>query len=437
MASWSAVLTHLGLKVFPFVLVPAVFLLGLLLVRSLLPPSVPAPPMEQESLLVEARKDKGSDEQNAQPSAQQQRAPDTSSPQDDEDLLADAQRLKENGRILEKFEEPEHGFVLRLLLSTGDSLVSDEKELESVSGWVQSVRKLQSEFVHVQKMQKQLSSLASVVDHRQLFELGLLDAQSFAPSSEHPQFQPSEEERIGAAQRAINDALGGAQWNASDGGVTGYKQLQFDVDNNGRVTLTPDPQGRLRLISPREKGYRFLHLAQLKRHPAPPLTCQATWEVVKGYVQRSGDRSVAKSFQLLRRQGPELPNLAIGWNRSPSAPDLRAIDEAVLAGEVGASTAQRLARYRSFLVEVIKEYADYVAHQQKIGRLMRHTLRKAHAALKAKDDKELAAYIQRLSKGTGSPYIGVRTPRGMSRAQRREEILRFVQAAIPAKKMDF
>ena len=164
----------------------------------------------------------------------------------------------------------------------------------------------------------------------------------------------------------------------------------------------------------------------------PLLTCDAIRDIVRAYVLATNDREMMQAFQLLRDVGSDPQGYFQSLNNDRGI-NLEDIEDQVLAGEVRDTAAQRLARCYAACLDGIKEYKDYIAHQQMVSSLAAIVLSKAHKIVVDTDAREAAARIASRQGRDTNPYLAAsrsRTP-VKSQAQRRAELKAYVDAAIP------
>ena len=424
--------THLILLVLPFALIASVPALAFFMIRAMLPANIPEPSEHQSQVTAEFRDavEGQGDASTAQPTnATFSRQTNQPKP----DLLAEENRLSPNHVMAAKFDGSERPFLLRLLEYDGSVILRDAADVAIVSTWIKHVRQAQGEMAILHKAVGRLSRLDVKVRHKALFELGLLDRASYR-STPRPRQNLSEIERIEEGQREMEElfrigranAKGNTHQNVYEDGSTSAEHL----DENGEPAAPPLKDTKL--ISPRGHGYIFMSNVELLGMEPPLLTCDAIRDIVRGYVLATNDREMMQAFQLLRDVGIN----PLGYFQSRNNDrgiNLENIEDQVLAGEVRDTAAQRLARCYAACLDGIKEYKDYIAHQQMVSSLADIVLSKAHKAVVDTDAGEATARIaSRQGLNTG-PYPSASRSRipVKTEAQRRAELKAFVDAAIP------
>ena len=265
-----------------------------------------------------------------------------------------------------------------------------------------------------------LSLLSNYVDLQILFELGLLDRDSFRTVSEYER---------GAGQgsgQTLEELLASQRYAGSEG--TGL--LRDDYVDPTEVNPKPRP-GQTRLISPRGSGYLIWSLDDLTRMPSPSLTSDVCHEIVTTYVKNTGDSDMMKQWMVLEQTAPNPRPLQTGIN-------LRGIEDQILALEVRDTAAQALARRYARIKQIEREYEDYIALQQPIARLVQKTLIAAHASMVSDHKAEMADVRAREAAYDVDSFevLDIRGTPSKTKEQRREELRKLIQDAVPKERLD-
>tara|TARA_R110002072_G_scaffold121342_2_gene255029 strand:- start:976 stop:2595 length:1620 start_codon:yes stop_codon:yes gene_type:complete len=426
--------THIALMVLPFALIASLPALAFFLILAMLPANIPEPDEHKHEQQVTTEfRDAVEGQQNASNSSpvNASQTKDHNQAERAGDLLAAENRLKPNHVMASKFDGSERPFLIRLLEYDGSVILRDPAEVKIVSNWINHVRKAQAEMDTLHKAVGQLTSLKVAVGQKALFELGLLDRGSYRTTS-RPGTNLSEIERIEGNERRMQErfrlatdaALGITHLDVFEDGSTKAEHLE----ENGEPAAPPLKEKKL--ISPRGHGYIFMSNADLSGRESPLLICAAMRDIVRGYVQATNDKQMISAFRLLKNVGSDPQAYFQSLNRDRGI-SLEYIEDQVLDGEVRDTAAQRLARCYAECMDGIKEYHDYIAHQQMVSSLARIVLSKAHKAVVDAEAKERRARIAD-REGRSAPLYGnpSRTPLKTT-AQRRAELKAFVDAAIP------
>lgn len=413
----AGLITHFTLLVLPFALLVSVPILALFFLRAVFPANVPEPPSDVMQVIESPRKGDAADK-NAQPGL---------------DLIAKANQLSPNGEMLAQFDGSDRPLLLRILESDGSVVVRDPEDLERISSWVKFVRNEHRSLTTRQKQIDTLARLNNYVDAKALFELGLLDRDSFRPIPSEFELE-TEDERLRAIEQRMQDRLAGLS-----NGTEGSKLLENDfVDpTDTEPRLRP---GQMRLISPRGSGFLIKSLADLQRMPSPTLTSDACHDIVRTYVENTDDRAMLDRWTLLNETAPDLQTVLLRAGINTGL-DLRRIEDQILVGEVKDTTAQQLAHRYATFKRARRQYEDYIAQQQPVARLVRMTLLAAHANLMRAHRAEMAGVDTQDASGQAAgenPYRELTQPKATtkSRAQRREELAKLIQGAVPTEPLD-
>lgn len=424
----AAMLTHIASRAQLTVAIVAVLALTFFVARALRPdPELPGGEPGADTGIVKT--DSGTQNQGTADGT----TPEPPKASDSDDPLAEQNRLSPNNALLARFEGKDRPFIVRLL--AGElTTIQDEGELETIQAWVEHVRAAQTRMTERKRTMERLESLDGCVEEPViLFELGLLDGPSYhPPKTEHRNI--TERERLEAAMGMSLEVESSAiELTSASHSVQIYRDGTSNAPSRGDTGEPQPPQGMVMLVSPRCHGYTFIHLAELLKMKAPSLTSDAVRNVVRRYAQAAKDGNIMKSWGIITTAAPH-PNAFFMMINNGRDPDLEAIEDAVLAGDVRGTSAQQLARHYAAYESAIEEYEDFIAHQQRVARLVRFTLTEAHKTLRATEARERAQRIAaREANKNGTPYEYLNTDRTpvKTRAQRRLELEALVLAAVP------
>jgi len=431
----AGVATHVALTVLPFALLVSVPLLAFILLRALIPGSIPEPdahePQVTSNFRTAADGQGNTSETLTTADSQEHR---TKQAGDEPDLLADTNRLSPNQVMASKFDGSERPFLLRLLEYDGSVVVHEPAELEIISKWIENVRKAQGEMATLHKAVGRLMRLDGVVGHKALFELGLLDHASYRTTST-PRQNLADIERFEAEERHIEgllrDGLDAARGNTHQDVFGNGSTSAEHLDKHGEPAIPPGKE--LKLISPRGHGYIFLTRADLFGREPPPLTCEAIRDIVRGYVRTTNDHKMMRAFNLLKNVGSDPQAYFQSLNRDRGI-NLEYIEDQLLARQVRDTAAQRLAKCYAECLAAIEKYRDFISHQQMVAALARVVLQNAHRTISEVADKARAARIAARKRSNTNPYVNAAATRVpvKTAAERRAELAAQVQAAIPS-----
>jgi hypothetical protein len=157
-------------------------------------------------------------------------------------------------------------------------------------------------------------------------------------------------------------------------------------------------------------------------------------DIVTTYVKNTGDSDMMKQWMVLEQTAPNPRPLQSGIN-------LRGIEDQILALEVRDTAAQALARRYARIKQIEREYEDYIALQQPIARLIQKTLVAAHASMVTAHKAEMADVQAREASYKDDQehpfrYMDVPETPSKTKEQRREELRKMIQDAVPKERLD-
>ena len=406
----AGVITHVALLAFPFAVLASVPVLAFFFIRALLPANLPEPP-EKEQQVVENRE---------------------LEPRSPEDLLEKENQVTGNGAMLAQFDGSDRPLVVRILESDGSVVVSDPADLKKVSRWIEVVREERQAMAAREKEIERLHDLATYIDHRALFELGLLDRASFDPVP--PEFElTSEDARLAAIEQRNKD-----------------RELEFAaLESHRRGALKdtyldptdtePKPTGdQIRFINPRGLGYVIGTPGELRAMPAPSLSSPAIRMMVTTYAEATGDTKMMKDLMLIRKTAPDERTVFLQAG-VPITIDLRHYEDLILTGEIKDTVAQELARYYATVKQAAKETTDYLSHLQPVARLVKLALDEAHKRLRQETAKAQAAEAAaKKTEESAYSHLLNKKPEFTNDVlwQRRDQLKKLIQESVPRKPLD-
>lgn len=430
----AGIFTSLALRALPFAMLASVPLLAFLLIRSILPANVPDLPAELVAKLQSEEREGSSQEERVLPQATGLPATDMAAgheatgqgakvldrifTQERADPLARENWRKSNGEMLAQFEEEDWSLLERIFLSDGSVVLQDPADIEKVAKWVDGVRNGYERVTALQEELETLSSLGNYVDLKVLFELGLLDSATFRTVSDF--------ERVPGKSTNL-DNLFISQKFAAPGEIGIFMDDYVDPTD---VVPKPGP-GQERFISPRGAGYLISSPDKLTRVPSPSLMSDVCHQIVTTYVKNTGDSEMMKQWMVLEQTEPNPRPLQGGI-------DLREIENQILARSVRDTAAQALARRYAAIKQVELEYEDYIALQQPIAYLVRVTLNAAHESVVRAYNAEMEDVRAREAAYNGNSFEVLKTRDAPSKTkdQRRQELAKWIQDAVPQERLD-